>query len=72
MDLRKYWTACRLHDWLYMMSDDPEVYRNGAESEADLARIAAKSPAHMEMYEAWREHAFGAGARPAEPKLEED
>lgn len=71
MDVRKYWTSCRLHDWFYMMSDDPEVYRNGAESEADLLYAARKDPACMDMYEAWRDHVFGSGPKPKEPLMEE-
>lgn len=70
MDVRKFWTMCRIHDWYYSYSDDPGVYREGAESEADLARIAAKSPELMDMYQAWRDHMFGSAAKPEEPKLE--
>jgi hypothetical protein len=29
MTPRQYWTACRLHDWRYMYSDDPDVYCAG-------------------------------------------
>lgn len=71
MDVRKYWTACRLHDWFYMMSDDPEVYRNGAESEADLLREAWNKPDLTEMYEAWKDHMFGSGPKPKEPMMED-
>ena len=71
MDLRKYWTACRLHDWLHMMSDDPEVYRAGRDNLERLREIAALSPEHAEMFEAWQHHAFDAGPKPKEPKMED-
>jgi hypothetical protein len=70
IDARKFWTMCRLHDWFYSMSDDPEAYRNGADMEERLIELARLSPAHAEIYEAWRTHHYDAGARPAEPKLD--
>lgn len=71
VDPRKFWTMCRLHDWFYMMSDDPEVYRNGAESEADLLRLAYAKPVLAEIYEAWREYQFNSGPKPKEPSMED-
>jgi hypothetical protein len=71
MDLRNYWTACRLHDWHYSYSDDPGVYREGAESEADLLRHAWGRPDLTEMYNMWKDYMFGSGAKPKEPKVEE-
>jgi hypothetical protein len=71
MDARKFWTQCRLHDWFYMMSDDPEAYRDGEESERRLLTLAKESPAHAVIYEAWRAYHHDNGPRPVEPKLEE-
>lgn len=71
MDARKFWTMCRLHDWFYMMSDDPGVYREGAESLSNLEHIMRGKPELMAIYEAWREHSFGTGPVPAEPALDE-
>lgn len=71
MDTRKYWTQCRLHDWFYMYSDDPGVYRAGEESLRDLEHIAKKSPEHQAILDAWRAHHYEAGPKPAEPKLED-
>jgi len=71
IDARKFWTMCRLHDWFYMMSDDPHVYREGGESRERLEEIRRESPAHAEIYEAWRAHHYDAGARPMEPKVDE-
>lgn len=71
MDVRKYWTMCRLHDWLYEYSDDPSVYREGYESHNELIRLANGRPEFVDMYHAWYEHAFNCGPRPAEPKMED-
>lgn len=71
IDARKFWTMCRLHDWFYMMSDDPEVYRDGLESEERLQELAEQSPAHAEIYAAWHDHHHGTGPVPTEPKLED-
>ena len=71
MDKRKYWTLCRLHDWHYMMSDDPEVYRNGADYERMLEEFAKESPEHAEVYEAWRDHHYNCGPVPKEPKMKD-
>ena len=71
IDARKFWTMCRLHDWFYMMSDDPEAYRNGLESERRLMELAIQSLDHADIYEAWRAYHFESGPKPVEPKLEE-
>ena len=71
MDVRKYWTLCRLHDWHYMMSDDPEVYRNGKDYEDMLASMAHKDEAMAGIYKAWREYHHNCGPRPPEPSLED-
>lgn len=71
MDVRKYWTQCRLHDWHYMMSDDPGVYRSGKDSEDYLLSLAHKDPAMADMFKQWQDHAYNCGPRPAEPKLED-
>lgn len=71
MDARKYWTMCRLHDWHYTHSDDPEVYRNGQENEDHLLRLAHGNDALTEVFKQWREYHYGNGARPAEPKVED-
>lgn len=71
MDPRKFWTLCRLHDWLYMMSDDPGVYRAGDQNSDRLEALADSDPRLFEIYVAWREHAYECGPRPPEPKMEE-
>jgi hypothetical protein len=71
MDVRKYWTQCRLHDWHYMMSDDPEFYRMGKDEEDRLVAIAQSDPAMAEIYRQWQDNAHNCGPRPTEPKLED-
>lgn len=72
MDIRKFWTQCRLHDWFYTMSDDLQVYREGEESLRNLERIMQGRPDLYAVYDAWRAYSFEAGApRPTEPKLED-
>lgn len=68
MTPRKFWTACRIHDWTYMYSDDPEVYRNGKEEREALLRIADKGPDFKRVYDAWHDYHFDSGAKPEEPK----
>ena len=70
MDIRKYWTQCRLHDWHYEMSDDPEVYRMGKESEDYLLSLAHKDPAMAEVFKQWKAYQFTSAPRPIEPKIE--
>lgn len=70
MDARKYWTACRIHDWHYEMSEDPEVYRNGKEGQDHLVALADSDPELNEIYLQWQDYHFNSGPRPAEPKLD--
>lgn len=70
IDARKFWTMCRLHDWFYMMSDDPEVYRNGKENEDYLVSLAHNDTALTDLFKQWQDHYYECGPRPTEPKLE--
>jgi hypothetical protein len=71
MDARKFWAMCRLHDWHYEMADDSEVYRTGEEAHYTLTNLAYSDPVLTPIFEAWREYHYNAGARPAEPKMED-
>lgn len=71
MTPREYWTACRVHDWTYMYSDDPGVYRAGREDRERLEKMARHNPELEKIFIAWHEHHFNSGAKPDEPKLEE-
>lgn len=71
MDARKYWTMCRLHDWLYFMSDDPGVFREGQESEDKILSAAQDNPSLQDIYNQWRDYHFNSGAKPAEPRMED-
>ncbi len=72
IDARKFWTMCRLHDWFYMMSDDPRMHDDGLEYECMLNDIAKKDPACAEIYAAWHDHHWNCGPVPTEPKLDEE
>ncbi len=71
MNPRQYWTACRLHDWYYSYSDDPEVYRNGRDEQARLELLARNHAELADIFAQWEEHNFNCGAMPPEPKLED-
>lgn len=71
MDVRKYWTMCRVNDWFYAYTDDPEVYRDGKENNDRLVSLTNGRPDLADIYNAWYDHAFNCGPRPAEPKLED-
>lgn len=71
MTPKQFWTACRVHDWFYPYSDDPEVYRIGKESQEDLTSAAKSDPALMAVFKQWEDHMWDSGPRPIEPKVEE-
>jgi hypothetical protein len=71
MTPREYWTACRLHDWHYMYSDDPGVYRAGKESLDRLQLLAHNDPALANIFRQWEENQMNCGPVPREPKLED-
>lgn len=71
MDVRKYWTACRVHDWFYEMAEDPNAYRDGRDNEHHLRRLAEADPRLMEVFTQWEDHFHNCGPRPAEPKMED-
>lgn len=35
------WSALRHHDWFYMMSEDPRVYRDGEKEFEELKRLSS-------------------------------
>ena len=71
MTPRQFWTACRVHDWNYMYSDDPGVYRAGKEENETLLDAAYKDRSLFDIYNAWSAYHFDNAAKPAEPKLED-
>lgn len=71
MTPREYWTACRLHDWFYMMSEASTPYWDGLHREQELQRIAATDPVLADIFDAWQAHKFESGPVPPEPKLED-
>lgn len=69
--LRDFYDRLEAHDWYYAMSDDHRWYERGLGEEHALRAIAAESPAHDELYEAFRKHYYGLSDneadRPAKP-----
>lgn len=72
MTPRQYWTACRLHDWFYMYSDDPGVYRAGREDQLRIEVMARQDPALKKIFDAWHRHRFDCGPVPTEPKINDE
>jgi len=72
MTPRQYWTACRLHDWRYMYSDDPDVYCAGKDERERLELMARKDPAMNDIFVAWHAHHFDCGPVPTEPKTDDE
>lgn len=72
MDPRKFWTACRVHDWFYMMAEDPGAYRDGHDNEEHLQSMANNDPALTPIFKAWEDYYRGTGQKPDEPKMGQD
>jgi hypothetical protein len=72
MTPRQYWTACRLHDWLYIYTEDRSVYRAGREERHRLEVMARHNPALKDIFVAWHAHHFDCGPVPTEPKIEDE
>lgn len=66
-DLPTFYDRLGRHDWTYMMSDDPKVYQRGSQNEQELLAISRMSPAHTELYDAYKAHAWGKGPQPERP-----
>jgi hypothetical protein len=56
--LTEYYNLLEAHDWYYTYSDDGRVYQRGWKRELELETIAAESPAHQELFDAFRRHYF--------------
>ncbi len=72
MTPREFWTACRLHDWHYMYSDDPGAYRAGREERERLMAVANSGPEFKDIMAAWHAYHFDNAAKPNEPKIDLD
>lgn len=70
MTPREFWTACRIHDWHYMYSDDPGAYRAGREERERLMAVANAGPEFKDIMAAWHAYHFDNAAKPDEPKLD--
>lgn len=65
--LPEYYDMLARHDWTYMMSDDPNVYKRGSASESRIKSILKESPEHQALIEAYRNFAWGRGPKPEKP-----
>lgn len=67
-ELASFWDRLSRHDWTHMMSDDPGVYRRGADAEGALKAEAKRlGPVGEVLYEAWHAHVWKGGERPDRP-----
>lgn len=70
VNLGEYWDQLSAHDWWYMMSDDPGVYRRGSAEESRLKGIRRQSPSHDALFtemEAWG-RSLGSAGKPPRPE----
>ncbi len=56
-ELSHYAVRLQTHDWTYMMSDDPGVYKRGADEQRWLEEQARRSDDHREAFEAAKKKA---------------
>lgn len=62
MTLSEFFNLLENHDWFFEMSDDGRVYRRGESQRARIEQVAAESPAHKALFEAFRAHMFSGPA----------
>lgn len=67
LSLGEFYVHLKRHDWTYMMSDDPGVYRRGSEFESKLKAMAKTSPEHLALFDAYQEFVWGRGPKPEDP-----
>jgi len=48
--LEIYEDMLKKHDWYYMMSDDPHVYRIGSHSYNSIKQLSNSSEKHLELF----------------------
>lgn len=51
-----YWDALNRHDWFYDYSDDPGVWRRGADEHRRLSGLAGSSEAHQALWDGFVNH----------------
>jgi hypothetical protein len=62
--IRQFFNACALHDWHYNYSDDPGVYRRGADADTALRSQADGDPDLKAVWDRWAEYTSGGQWRP--------
>lgn len=48
--LEVYEDMLKKHDWYYMMSDDPNVYKIGSDSYSIIKKLSNSSEKHLELF----------------------
>jgi hypothetical protein len=56
--LADFYEELERHDWYYYMSDSFKTEKRGADNQARLAAIAARNPAHQELFDAYKAYMF--------------
>lgn len=59
-----YFKLCEAHDWNFQLSDDPQVYHNGARAQDHLINLAQENSELREIFLAWSRY-----ANPRKPQL---
>ena len=68
VNLSDFWDMLDRHDWWYMMSDDPNVYKRGQQATIRLRQIGGQSPEHKKLIDAYEAALRGGGEKPPRPK----
>lgn len=67
-DLEKYWNRLNAFDYLYPMSDDPNVFDRGWAEERELRHLAGTDERHKRLYDQFWSYWHGNGNPPPRPK----
>lgn len=70
LSLADYYARLSRHDWWYSYSDDPGVYRRGADERAELERIGHRSAEHANLFRAFASWKFGTADKPPMPQTD--
>lgn len=52
--LKEYEQMLKSHDWYYMMSDDPQVYKKGCYKQSELKEIAETNSNFKAMFDIYK------------------
>lgn len=57
-DISNYYDMLDAHDWFHGFSDDPKLGERGRNHEAKLLEFTKLSPAHKDLFDAFKQHHF--------------